>query len=40
MILNMGVLGIAAAMVCDWVIRAVIFLRRQKSGKWKEFKVA
>lgn len=38
-VLNMGVMGIAAAMVCDWVIRAVIFIRRQKSGKWKEFKV-
>lgn len=38
-VLNMGVIGIAAAMVCDWVIRAVIFMRRQKSGKWKEFEV-
>lgn len=31
--------GIAIAMVCDWVIRAVIFVWRQRSGKWKEFKV-
>ena len=38
-VLNMGVIGIAAAMVCDWVIRAVIFIWRQKSGKWKEFEV-
>lgn len=38
-VLNMGVIGIAVAMVCDWVIRAVIFIRRQKSGKWKEFEV-
>lgn len=38
-VLNMGVIGIAVAMVCDWVIRAVIFIRRQKSGKWKEFQV-
>lgn len=38
-VLNMGVIGIAAAMVCDWVIRAVIFIWRQKSGKWKEFQV-
>lgn len=38
-VLNMGVIGIAAAMVCDWVIRAVIFMRRQRSGKWKEFEV-
>ena len=35
--LQMGVIGIAIAMVCDWCIRAVIFIRRQKSGKWKTF---
>lgn len=35
----MGVIGIAVAMVCDWVIRRVIFIWRQKSGKWKEFQV-
>ena len=38
-VLHMGVIGIAVAMVCDWVIRAVIFIWRQKSGKWKAFKV-
>ncbi|MDE6747473.1 MAG: MATE family efflux transporter [Lachnospiraceae bacterium] len=38
-ILDMGVIGIAIAMVCDWVIRAVIFVWRQKSGKWKAFEV-
>ncbi|MGN0322905.1 MAG: MATE family efflux transporter [Oliverpabstia sp.] len=37
--LQMGVIGIAIAMVCDWVIRAVIFFWRQKSGKWKTFHV-
>lgn len=37
--LHMGVIGIAVAMVCDWIIRAVIFLWRQKSGKWKLFQV-
>lgn len=37
--LQMGVIGIAIAMVCDWVIRAVIFFWRQKSGKWKTFQV-
>ena len=37
--LHMGVIGIAVAMVCDWVIRAVIFVWRQKSGKWKAFEV-
>ena len=36
---HMGVIGIALAMVLDWTIRAVIFFRRQKSGKWKLFKV-
>lgn len=37
--LNMGVIGIAAAMCLDWTIRAVIFYLRFKSNKWKEFKV-
>lgn len=36
---QMGVIGIAIAMVCDWIIRAVIFIGRQKSGKWKSFQV-
>lgn len=36
---NMGVIGIAFAMVCDWSIRAVIFYWRYKSGKWKRFQV-
>ena len=37
--LQIGVIGIAIAMVSDWVIRAVIFFWRQKSGKWKAFQV-
>lgn len=37
--LQMGVIGIAAAMVLDWMIRAVLFCWRQKSGKWKAFQV-
>lgn len=37
--LQMGVIGIAAAMVCDWIIRAVLFFWRQRSGKWKAFQV-
>ncbi|MGN0316165.1 MAG: MATE family efflux transporter [Fusicatenibacter sp.] len=37
--LQMGVIGIAIAMVCDWTIRAILFFRRQKSGKWKLFRV-
>ncbi|MCC8013701.1 MAG: MATE family efflux transporter [Eubacterium sp.] len=38
-ILNMGVIGISFAMVCDWIVRGVIFILRQKSGKWKAFQV-
>ena len=38
-VLQMGVIGIAIAMVCDWIIRAVIFFWRQKSEKWKTFRV-
>lgn len=37
--LHMGVIGIAVAMVCDWSIRAVVFIWRQRSGKWKSFQV-
>ena len=37
--LNWGVIGVAIAMCCDWVVRAVLFLRRFRSGKWKEFQV-
>lgn len=36
---HMGVIGIAVAMVCDWIIRAVIFIGRQKSEKWKSFQM-
>lgn len=38
-VLHMGLIGIAVAMVGDWIVRAVIFIWRQKSGKWKEFQV-
>ncbi len=38
-VFDMGVIGIAIAMVCDWIIRAVFFILRQRSGKWKLFKV-
>lgn len=38
-VLQMGVIGIAVAMVSDWIIRAVIFFWRQRSGKWKTFQV-
>lgn len=36
---NLGVIGIAYAMCLDWIIRAVIFLIRFKSGKWKSFQL-
>lgn len=38
-VFHMEIIGIAVAMVCDWMIRAVIFIWRQKSGKWQEFQV-
>lgn len=38
-ILQQGVLGIAAAMCADWVIRAVIFWARFRSGKWKQYRI-
>lgn len=37
--LQMGVVGIALAMVCDWVVRAALFIWRERSGKWKTFQV-
>lgn len=37
--LQMGVIGIALAMASDWVIRGIVFVWRQKSGKWKTFRV-
>lgn len=38
-ILNLGVIGISFAMVFDWIVRGIIFIFRQKSGKWKAFQV-
>lgn len=38
-VFDMGVIGIAWAMVCDWIIRGVIFFCRQRSGRWKAFHV-
>ncbi len=37
--LRMGVIGIALAMVCDWMVRAVLFIRRERTGRWKTFQV-
>lgn len=38
-VFDMGVIGIAIAMVCDWVLRAEVFFLRLKSGQWKNFQV-
>lgn len=37
--LNMGVIGIAWAMVLDWVIRGMIFYIRLRRGAWKKLRV-
>lgn len=37
--MNLGVIGIALAMCCDWIVRAALFLHRFYSGRWKEFHV-
>lgn len=34
--MDLGVIGVAAAMCCDWVVRA---LHRFHSGQWKQFQV-
>lgn len=36
---QMGAIGLAVAMACDWLVRAWFFIRRQQSGKWKGFSV-
>jgi Na+-driven multidrug efflux pump len=37
--LDMGVIGIALAMVLDWCIKAALDIWRFRSGKWKNKKV-
>lgn len=37
--MNLGVIGIALAMVGDWIIKGILTWVRYKSGKWKTFKV-
>lgn len=29
----------AIAMVCDWTIRAMFYIQRYRSGKWKKFEL-
>ena len=38
-VLNMGVIGLALAMAADWTIRALLFLWRERTGKWRNFQV-
>lgn len=38
-VFSMGVIGIWVAMGFDWMLRAIIYIVRYKSGKWKNFKV-
>ena len=38
-VFNMGVIGVAFAMICDWIVRIILIATRYKSEKWKEFKV-
>ena len=35
--LNLGVIGIAVAMVLDWSMRSILYVRRYRSDKWKRF---
>jgi putative MATE family efflux protein len=37
--LNLGVIGITWAMICDWAVKAVLIVSRYRSGKWKRFQV-
>ena len=37
--MDLGVIGVAAAMCCDWIVRAILFLHRFHSGQWKNFQV-
>jgi putative MATE family efflux protein len=36
---GLGVIGITLAMCADWSVRAVIYLYRLRSGRWKNFQV-
>lgn len=37
--MDLGVIGVAAAMCCDWMVRAVLFVHRFHSGQWKRFQI-
>ena len=38
-VFQMGVMGIAAAMCFDWVVRGLLYFWRVRSGRWKAFRV-
>lgn len=38
-VLDMGIIGITLAMICDWIIKAILVVFRYKSGKWKNFNI-
>lgn len=37
--MNLGVIGVAIAMGCDWLVRVILIVSRYRSGQWKKFKV-
>ena len=37
--MDMGVIGIALAMVADWMIKAALIAARYRSKKWTKFQV-
>ena len=38
-VFQMGVIGVWVAMGADWLVRAIVYIARFKSGRWKNFKV-
>jgi len=37
--MGLGVIGIALAMCLNWIVSAIAYVARLKSGRWKQFKV-
>ena len=37
--MDLGVIGVALAMGCDWLVRVILIKTRYKNGKWKKFRV-
>ena len=37
--LGLGLSGVWIAMIIDWIVRAVLFVRRYRKGKWKSIRV-